>query len=186
MPTVLLGLVAVLLILWGLHILRTADPRKVAPALKKGAGGAALVGGLILSARGMFGLGIPLGIAGLGLLGWIPGLPATLGERRDKSAGQVSQVRTAFVEMELDHDTGAMQGRILAGPYEGVTLDALAVPTLVRLLGDIDEESRALLATYLDRREPRWRENAQGSADAGRGSFADGGPMTPEEAYQVL
>lgn len=186
MPTVLIGLAALLLVLWALHILRTADPRKVAPALKKGAGGAALIGGVLLSARGLIGLGIPLGIAGLGLLGWLPGLPASFGDRWNKSAGQVSRVRTAFVEMELSHDTGAMQGRILAGPYEGVTLDALNIPTLTRLLGDIDEESRALLAAYLDRREPRWRENAQSGADAGQGSFSGGGPMTQEEAYQVL
>jgi hypothetical protein len=79
-----------------------------------------------------------------------------------------------------------MQGRILAGPYEGTTLDALNIPTLVRLLGDIDEESRSLLAAYLDRRDPRWRENAEDGATAGRGPAAGGGPMTEQEAYQVL
>jgi DnaJ-domain-containing protein 1 len=78
-----------------------------------------------------------------------------------------------------------MQGRILAGPYEGTTLDALNIPTLTRLLGDIDEESRALLAAYLDRREPGWREHADAGATAGLGATG-GGPVTQEEAYQVL
>jgi hypothetical protein len=55
--------------------------------------------------------------------------------------------------MELDHDTGAVRGRILAGRYEGTSLDTLAVATLIGLLTEIDEESRELLATYLDRRE---------------------------------
>jgi DnaJ-domain-containing protein 1 len=78
-----------------------------------------------------------------------------------------------------------MGGRILAGRHEGVPLDALDVATLVALLADIDEESRALLATYLDRRDAGWREHAQGDAAAGR-SAPRGGPMTDEEAYQIL
>jgi hypothetical protein len=104
-----------------------------------------------------------------------------------KSTGQVSRVRSAFVEMELDHDTGTMRGRILAGRHEGAALDALDVATLAGFLPDIDEESRSLLMAYLDRREPLWRENAQ--ADATAGSSRRGrstGKMTEEEAYQIL
>jgi hypothetical protein len=104
-----------------------------------------------------------------------------------KSAGQISRVRSAFVEMELEHDTGTMRGRILAGRHEGAALDALDVATLAGFLPDIDEESRSLLMAYLDRREPLWRENAQ--ADATAGSSRRGwstGKMTEEEAYQIL
>ena len=57
--------------------------------------------------------------------------------------------------MELDHDSGAMRGRILAGRHQGVALDRLDVKTLVGLLNEIDEESRALLMAYLDRRDAR-------------------------------
>ena len=96
-------------------------------------------------------------------------------------------MRSAFVEMELDHDTGAMRGRILAGRHEGASLDALDVATLAGFLADIDEESRALLMAYLDRREPRWREHAQGDAAAGSGRRGwSTGKMTEEEAYQIL
>jgi hypothetical protein len=63
--------------------------------------------------------------------------------------------------MELDHDSGAMHGQIVAGRYQGAALDSLDVPTLVGLLGDIDDDSRQLLMAYLDRRQPRWRENAR-------------------------
>ena len=94
-------------------------------------------------------------------------------------------MRSAFVEMELDHDSGAMRGRILAGRHQGAALDALDVTTLVGLLAEIDDESRALLAAYLDRREPGWREHAQDDAAAGRGA-ARSGKMTEEEAYQIL
>jgi hypothetical protein len=79
-----------------------------------------------------------------------------------------------------------MRGRILAGQHEGVPLEALDIATLVGLLAGIDEESRALLAAYLDRRDPRWRENADGDATAGQGPPSRSGKMTPEEAYQIL
>ena len=65
------------------------------------------------------------------------------------------------------------------------SLDALDVATLTAFLPDIDEESRALLMAYLDRREPAWREHAQGGATAGPGSWSTG-KMTEEEAYQIL
>jgi len=53
------------------------------------------------------------------------------------------------------------------------------------MLPDIDEESRQLLMAYLDRREPSWREDAQGDAGA-RDSRASTGKMTEQEAYQIL
>jgi hypothetical protein len=104
-----------------------------------------------------------------------------------KSAGQASRVRSAFLEMELDHDTGAMRGRILAGRHEGAELDALDLTTLLGFLPEIDEESRALLMAYLDRRQPSWREHAQADAAAGASAPAwSSGKMTEEEAYQIL
>jgi hypothetical protein len=42
-----------------------------------------------------------------------------------------------------------------------------------------------LLAAYLDRRHPRWREDAERDAAAGS-SPARSGKMTKEEAYQIL
>jgi DnaJ-domain-containing protein 1 len=66
-------------------------------------------------------------------------------------------------------------------------LDALDVATLTASLATIDEESRALLMAYLDRREPSWRDHAQGDAATGRGRSAwSSGKMTEEEAYQIL
>ena len=96
-------------------------------------------------------------------------------------------MRTAFIEMELDHDSGTMRGRILAGAHQGASLDALDPPTLIGLLGAMDADSRDLLAAYLDRRQPGWREHAQRDAAAGYGPRSAGGSkMTEEEAYQIL
>ena len=185
--TLIFGLVVLALLLWALHAFTKVKPQTAAVVLKTGGGLGALAVAGLLGARGRLDIAIPLGLTGLGLLGWLPWSIPGLGARMRKSTGQVSRVRSAFVEMELDHDTGTMRGRILAGRHEGAALDALDVATLAGFLPDIDEESRSLLMAYLDRREPLWRENAQ--ADATAGSSRRGwstGKMTEEEAYQIL
>jgi hypothetical protein len=187
MATIIFGIVVLTLALWALNAFSKVNPRTAAVVLKTGGGIGALAIAGVLGLRGRLDVAIPLGLTGLGLLGWLPWSIPGFGERTRKSAGQVSRVRSAFVEMELDHDTGAMRGRILAGPHEGVMLDALDVATLTASLATIDEESRALLMAYLDRREPSWRDHAQGDAATGRGRSAwSSGKMTEEEAYQIL
>ena len=187
MATIIFGIVVLTLALWALNAFSRVNPHTAAVVLKTGGGIGALAIAGVLGLRGRLDVAIPLGLTGLGLLGWLPWSIPGFGERTRKSAGQVSRVRSAFVEMELDHDTGAMRGRILAGKHEGASLDALDVATLTGFLTDIDEESRALLMAYLDRREPSWREHAQGDAAAGRGRSAwSTGKMTEEEAYQIL
>ena len=181
------GLVVLALVLWALHAFSRTNPHTLAIVLKTGGGVGALALAGVLGARGRLDIAIPLGLTGLGLLGWLPWSIAGFGDRTRRSPGQTSRVRAPFVEMELDHDSGAMRGRILAGPHEGVTLDTLDVPTLVGFLPEIDEESRALLMAYLDRRAPSWREHAQGDAAAGPGRASwSSGKMTEEEAYQIL
>jgi hypothetical protein len=185
MAAVLLGILALILLLWALNAFTKTDPKVAARVLRTSAGTAALAGAVIFVALGKVGIALPLGIAGLALLGlWPRGMGWS--RRGKKSPGQISRVRSAFLEMELDHDTGTMRGRILAGRQEGVGLDALDIPTLLGLLSEIDEESRELLATYLDRREPGWREHAKADAPAGSSGAARSGPMTQEEAYQIL
>jgi hypothetical protein len=138
--------------------------------------------------RGQIWVAIPVGVFGLGLLGWQVPWPAILIGRTQKSPGQASRVRTAFLEMELDHDSGAMHGRVLAGRHQGAALDALDLATLIGLIGEVDGDSRNLLMAYLDRRDPGWREHAQYDAAAGNGSSGAtfGGKMTEQEAYQIL
>ena len=184
--SVIFGLVVLALALYALHTLTRANPHTLAIVLKTGGGLGALALAGLLGMRGRLDIAVPLGITGLGLLGWLPFSMASFGARTQKSAGQMSRVRSAFLEMELDHDTGTMRGRILAGKHEGVTLDALDVATLTGCLPDIDEESRALLMAYLDRREPNWRDHAQAGADTGAGRAWSSGKMTEEEAYQIL
>ena len=187
MASLLFGVVVLALVLLALNAFTKVNPHRAAAVLKAGGGLGALAVAGVLGARGRLDVAIPLGLTGLGLLGWLPWSMPTFGARTQKSAGQVSRVRSAFIEMELDHDTGAMGGRILAGQHEGKALDALNIATLTGLLVEIDEESRALLMAYLDRRDSGWREHAQSDAAAGSGRTAwSSGKMTEEEAYQIL
>src|SRR5271167_4407261 len=187
MPEILLGVVVLLLGLWAINAFSKADPKQAARVIRAIGGAAALGFAVFLLFRGEIGVAIPVGVFGLGLLGWVSLWPATFGARTQKSSGKASRVRTAFLEMELDHDSGTMHGRVLAGSHAGAALDTLDRTALINLFAEIDEDSRDLLAAYLDRREPGWREHAQGDAAAGGGRGAPrSGKMTEEEAYQIL
>jgi hypothetical protein len=185
MGAIIFGVLALAVVLLVAHGFSKANPHNLAIVLKAG-GGLALLGiATILGVRGRIELAVMIGTIGVSLLGWVPWSIPGFGQRTQKSTGQVSRVRSAFVEMELDHDTGAMRGTILAGPRVGQSLDTLDVATLSAFLPDIDDESRALLMAYLDRREPSWRDHAQAGATAGPGTWSTG-KMTEEEAYQIL
>jgi hypothetical protein len=190
MTALLIGAALLVALLGAMHLFTKADAHKLGQMVRRGGktfgGIGLLLLGAYLGARGQVLIAAVVELAGVWMLGWLPSIPAGFGERSRKSQGQVSRVRSAFVEMELDHDTGAMRGRILAGRHEGVTLDALDVPTLVASLAEIDEESRALLMAYLDRREPGWRAHAQGDPHAREAAAPQSGKMTEEEAYQIL
>jgi DnaJ domain len=185
MPALFLGIVVLVLALWALNVISKVDPRLGARVMKAAGGIVSLGFAVFLFLRGELGIAIPLGIFGLGLLGWMPFGPAGFSDRTKKSGGKASRVRSAYLEMQLDHDSGAMRGTIIAGRHQGVALDRLDVKTLVGLLGEFDEESRALLTAYLDRREPGWGEYAQADAAAGRAATSTG-KMSEQEAYQIL
>lgn len=185
MPVIIFGFLALVLALWVLNVISKADPKMAARVVKAGSGLVSLGLAVLLFLEGKEVIAIPLGALGLGLLGWMPFTPAGFSARTRRSRGQVSRVETRFLEMELDHDSGAMRGRIRAGSRRGAALDDLSIETLASLLREFDEESRALLLAYLDRRDAGWREHAQADAAAGP-SAASTGQMTQEEAYKIL
>ncbi len=103
------------------------------------------------------------------------------------SGGQSSQVRTRYLHMRLDHDSGAMSGSVLAGRYQGRELGQMNLQELLDLLEEcaVDDQSANLLQAYLDREHgDAWREQAGAGARAA-GSAAPG-EMTREEAYEIL
>src|ERR1700722_16385804 len=119
----LLGVAVLILLLWAGKAFSKADPKQAARLIRYVGGCGALIFAAFLLFRGEIGVAIPVGVFGLGLLGWVSLWPAGFAGRTHKSARQGSRVRSAFLEMELDHDSGAMHGRIVAGRHEGMSLD---------------------------------------------------------------
>ena len=193
MPTLIAGAVAVIVLYSLLQMFRAANPAVLARAVKIVGGVVALAVAAFTGAKGELAVAIPIGIFGAGLLGWSPfGMPnfgaigGLFGAGAQRSAGQTSRVRSQFLDMTLDHDSGELTGQIVAGPDAGRSLDQFDLPQLTAMIPGFDTESVALLESYLDRRFPAWRQHAQGDAAGGQRRAAASGKMTDEEAYQIL
>jgi hypothetical protein len=194
MATLIAGVVAVIVLYSLLQMFRAANPVVLARAIKISGGVVALAVAAFTGIRGELAVAIPLGIFGAGLLGWSPfggsGFSAIGGlfggASGQRSPGRTSRVRSQVLEMTLDHDSGALSGRIVAGPNAGHSLEEFDLPQLIAMIPSLDAESVPLLESYLDRRFPAWRQNAQGDAARGQGRPAASGKMTNEEAYQIL
>ena len=77
------------------------------------------------------------------------------------------------IEMALDR----RQGRVIAGPYAGLTLAALdraRCDALYRTCLDADPAGARLLESYLHGRFPGWGAAAQADADTGRARLRAG------------
>ena len=193
MATLIAGVVAVILLYSLLQMFRAANPVILARAIKIGGGVVALAVAAFTGLRGELAVAIPLGIFGAGLLGWSPfgssgfsNIGGMFGGGARRSAGQTSKVRSQFLDMTLDHDSGQLSGQIVAGPYAGHDLGEFDLAQLTAMISGFDAESVALFESYLDRRFPAWRQDAQGDAARGQGRAPSGGKMSDEEAYQIL
>jgi hypothetical protein len=185
----MITLLAAAIILWFvIYILKQfakADPKRLSQLLRKGGGTVLVPVSGYLATRGHFETAIPLGILSAWLVGWLP-LGLLWGGWGRKAGGRSSRVKTAFLDMVLDHDSGRLSGTVTNGTYAGRELDSIELPALARFAVEVDPESRRLLEAYLDRRAPGWREHTEGDA-GGRGARAPArGPMTEQEAYEIL
>jgi hypothetical protein len=183
--SVLFGLIAAIGVVAALVLVFVRTDARMLARMMRLAGpiGLALVGAILLLI-GRSGLG---GMLVSGALAWFGSM--RIGRKSAvKTPSKRSTVRTAALEMELDHDTGGLEGVVLAGHHEGKMLGGMNVKELVGLYAELssDSESRRLLETYLDSRFPVWRENLQADARGGKRVAPGAGPMTKEEAYKVL
>ncbi|MGJ4946811.1 DnaJ domain-containing protein [Bradyrhizobium sp. HKCCYLS20291] len=188
--TLIAGVIAVITLYLLLQMFRSANPAALARALKIAGGVGCLAVAAFTGLRGELVVAIPIGVFGAGLLGWTPAgfgnVGSLFGLGSQRSAGQGSRVRSQFIEMALDHDSGQVEGRFVAGPHAGHSLDEFDLPRLAAVIPSLDAQSVALLETYLDRRFPGWRQHAQGDAAGGQRRAASSSKMTDEEAYQIL
>ncbi|MEM7428085.1 MAG: DnaJ domain-containing protein [Pseudomonadota bacterium] len=166
-----------------------ASPQKMATVLRVAAGGSLLAAGTLLSTRGLVLIGGPLAFMGFMMLTRAAGF-GPFGVK--KSPGQTSSVRTKVLAMELDHDSGDMNGEVLAGPLAGRKLSDLELDELTVLMDECiaaGDQSQALLEAYLDRAHPDWRGDASSDSAGGAGDRRTGtgsARMSRDEAYDIL
>jgi hypothetical protein len=196
MQFLLLGLLALTLFLLASRYYTMANPQALARQIRIGAGVAALAGAGILVVRGMLGYAMSLAALGSWLLWGTGSFPwgGPFGGAQ-KSAGQTSRVATEYLEVELDHDTGEVRGRVLKGAFVGRNLEDLTPLDMARLWQDCrfaDPQSAQILEAALDRTHPSWREDlarADGEPGAdtrGGATSSASGAMTRAQALQVL
>jgi hypothetical protein len=189
---ILIGFLVLVLTIYSLRAYTRAQPAALARTIKTAGGVGAIALGLFLTLRGRIDIGMLLISAGVWALGVF-----NRGVRRFGSGGGagVSRVRSAMIEMELDHTTGAVRGTILAGKDEGKRLDALTRPALMELYRScrgVDPDGARLLEVYFDRRFAGWRQTGDGKGDPGGDGAGGVGPnrrpgsITEDEAYEIL
>ena len=161
-----------------------ANPGVMARHIRTSAGVAVLIGAGILLFRGLAGYAMSLAALGTWLL-WGGNLPWGMSGSAQKSPGQSSRIVTDHLEVELDHDSGRIQGRVLKGFFAGRDLESLAPVEMAHLWQDCrfaDPQSAQILETYLDHAHPTWREDMARSD----GDRTVGGTMTREQALDIL
>ncbi len=125
MPTLIAGVVAVILLYSLLQMFRAANPVVLARAIKIGGGVVALAVAAFTGIKGELAVAVPLGIFGAGLLGWSPfGASGFANDRRDVPRRD----RTALAGADLAgplavsrYDARSRQRRT-AGPDRGRTV----------------------------------------------------------------
>lgn len=102
---------------------------------------------------------------------------------------KTSSVVTEHLEMELNLDTGDMNGRVRKGRFAGATIEQMSPAQLAMLWQECrfsDPQSAQLLEAYLDRIYPDWREDMAQSGRGGASGSGSNGRMTVAEAYEIL
>ena len=189
MPFLLLGLAALLLFLIAARAYTMANPQVLVRQLRFGAGVAVLAGAGFLVFRGLVGYAMSLAALGSWLLWGTGGFP--LGgypSGPSQMPGRTSRVVTEHLEVELDHDTGAISGRVRKGTFAGRDMESLSPLEMARLWQDCrfaDPQSAQVLEAYLDRTHPSWREDLGRSEDA-KDAASSSAKMTREQALEVL
>ncbi|MEO7223058.1 MAG: DnaJ domain-containing protein [Devosia sp.] len=185
MGYVLLGGIAVLAALLAWSAYSRLRPAMRAEVLRWGLGG----GAALLTVGLAFGRRIDLaaftGAAAFSILRYGRLGPITLGGG-SVSADNLSKVRSRYLAMTLDHDSGAVEGRVIAGQFSGRDLIDLGEIETRVLIEEIaaDTDSTTLLESWLDANRAGWREYFAETAESASGTT---GPADEDaEAYAVL
>lgn len=190
MEFILLGALALVIVVGLLWLFITADVKLLAKILRYIGAGLLFAAAVWLALSDRVGIAMLLGSMAWGLFTgghiWPGGWPHYNFPGGAKSGNaQSTRVATDWIEVELDHNTGAMSGRVLKGNHAGAALSALSKNDLLALYCEVsaDEETARLLEAYFDRTfGADWR-NAEQEQPRPR---ATSSTMSRAEAWKVL
>ena len=189
MSSVVLAAIVVAALI-GMKFFVNANPADVAVWVRKMSAWVVLGAAGLLAIRGQVLLAAPLMVVGSILLRRFGGMGASFpGGGRSRSDGQRSRVRTAALAMELDHDTGEMEGEVLTGPFVGKRLSSLSLEELMEFRLNCDDagpQTSALVEAYLDRYHAEWRDRDDVSDGAEQQAHTGSSVMSREEAFEIL
>jgi hypothetical protein len=141
----------------------------------------------LLALRGATAIAVPMFLFGLGLAGKSTVFPNGFNWGGSKTPGQKSRVATSLIAMELDHDSGSMDGEVLLGTFKGRKLTSLTQQEMIAFYAQCKaapDQSLSLYEAWLDRAHSEWRQSWGGQG--GKSSSAPSGSMSKDEAYAVL
>lgn len=185
MGYVLLVLLVVLALLWGWWQYGRLRPGARAQILRWGLGGGAALLTLALALGRRIDLAVFTGGAAYSILRYGRLGPLIL-DNGQVSADNVSKVRSRYLAMTLDHDSGTVTGRVIAGRFAGADLIDLGEMETRALIEELagDSDSIGLLESWLDANRAGWREYFEETAAHTNGTAT---PADAEaEAYAVL
>ena len=191
MTYLLLGLPILAGVILMLRMYASASPASLTRAVRRTAIVSATLGAMLLLLR------VPLGFMFVGISAILPltlrwrALWPDFGAPLNQPRGKSSRIDTKHLRMALDHDSGALDGLVLAGRHRDQLLSKLTLEQLLDVRAECiadDPQGVPLIEAYLDRMHgATWREQ-----ESGRQSSDDTSPrrastvMTRDEAFAVL
>jgi hypothetical protein len=182
--------IALAIVIGGLWFIRkmARTPQTAMPGFIQKVAGVGIMGFAgLLALRGAMQIAVPVFLFGLGLAGKGSAFPNGFNWGKNKSPGQKSRVATSLLAMELDHDSGGMDGEVLTGTLKGRKLSALTQQEMISFHGlckTAGDQSLPLYEAWLDRAQPEWRAAWGGGGSTGAATA--GGNMSREEAAAIL
>ncbi len=186
MPQFFIALAIVIGGLWFIRKMARTSQAAMPGFIQKAAGVGIMGFAGLLALRGAMQIAVPVFLFGLGLAGKGSAFPNGFNWGKNKSPGQKSKVATSLLSMELDHDSGGMEGEVLTGKFKGRMLSSFTQEEMIGFHGvckSAGDQSLPLYEAWLDRAQPEWRAAWGGG---GGGTPSAGGAMSREEAAAVL
>lgn len=164
-----------------------AEPKNLVKGLRYGAIALAVLLIVILAIAGRLGSALGMMVVLIPVIMRWRALANRFKAAAGPQPGQSSDLSTGWLKVTLDHDTGAMDGTIRRGRFEGRTLGSLSLDEVRALYVECshqDPESASVVEAYLQRTYGQdWHSSG---GDQQQSPPSSGGSMTREEAYEIL